>query len=314
MSRASMDAQEAYLKSYNSALDSINGQVGLFNELDGSAQTSIGSLIETLKGQVSYMETYAQNIQRAMEMGVDEGLVRELSDGSEQSAQILAAIVEGGEEDIAALNEQLAKVSKGKSAFADTVAEMERDFSNKMDVLVRDMENAIQDMNFSAEAFDIGAYNIDGLIDGTESKKWELVDKYAEMGRAALNAYKREVEQASPSKKFRKMGQFDIQGIIQGAELEKANLADAYAEAGRTALSAMDRCLPSSVEEPRAAASLNNQAAAIAAAFQSAGAPGGIAIHVDKLEVRDDSDVQRVARELYYLMERENRARGGGSL
>ena len=45
------------------------------------------------------METYAANIQKAMELGVDEGLVKKLADGSEESAQILAAIVEGGEDE-----------------------------------------------------------------------------------------------------------------------------------------------------------------------------------------------------------------------
>ena len=107
------ELQEAYNESYNAAMESIDGQLGLFNELDGSAKTSIDNLIGTLQGQVSYMETYAANIQKAMELGVDEGLIKKLSDGSEESAQILAAIVEGGEEDIAALNEQLAKVEKG---------------------------------------------------------------------------------------------------------------------------------------------------------------------------------------------------------
>lgn len=262
------------------------------------------------------METYAANIQKAMELGVDEGLIRKLSDGSEESAQILAAIVEGGEEDIAALNEQLANVEKGKVAFSETVAEMETDFSSKMDDLVRDMEDAIQDMNFSAEAFDIGAYNVEGLIDGTVSMKRELVNTYASMGRAAAEAYRREVEQASPSKKFKRMGQFDIKGIIQGAESEKDNLAETYADAGRTALSAMEKSLPSRVEEPPASAAINRQTAAIVAAVRDrgGGGSGGIAIYVDKLEVRDDQDVERVARELYYLAERESRSRGGGSL
>lgn len=308
--------QAAYEESYNAAMESIDGQLGLFNELDGSAKTSIDNLIGTLQGQVSYMETYAANIQKAMELGVDEGLIRKLSDGSEESAQILAAIVEGGEEDIAALNEQLAKVEEGKVAFSETVAEMETDFSEKMDDLVRDMEDAIQDMNFSAEAFDIGAYNVEGLIDGTVSMKRELVNTYASMGRAAAEAYRREVEQASPSKKFKRMGQFDIKGIIQGAEAEKANLAETYADAGRTALSAMEKSLPSRVEEPPASAAINRQTAAIVAAVRDrgGGGSGGIAIHVDKLEVRDDSDVERIARELYYLAERESRSRGGGSL
>ena len=308
--------QAAYEESYNAAMESIDGQLGLFNELDGSAKTSIDNLIETLQGQVSYMETYAANIQKAMELGVDEGLIRKLSDGSEESAQILAAIVEGGEEDIAALNEQLAKVEKGKEAFSETVAEMETDFSDQMEELVRDLDDAIQDMDLSDDAYQIGENNMQGLIDGTASKKAELVRKYAEMGRAALAAYKKEVEQASPSKKFNEAGRFDIQGIIKGAEAEKANLAETYADAGRTALSAMEKSLPSSVEEPPTSAAINRQTAAIVAAVrgQDGGTPGGIAIYVDKLEVRDDQDVERVARELYYLTEQKKRSRGGGSL
>lgn len=308
--------QAAYEESYNAAMESIDGQLGLFNEMDGSAKTSIDNLIGTLQGQVSYMETYAANIQKAMELGVDEGLIKKLSDGSEESAQILAAIVEGGEEDIAALNEQLAKVEKGKEAFSETVAEMETDFSDQMEELVRDLDDAIQDMDLSDDAYQIGKNNMQGLIDGTASKKAELVRKYAEMGRAALAAYKKEVEQASPSKKFNEAGRFDIQGIIKGAEAEKANLAETYADAGRTALSAMEKSLPSRVEEPPASAAINRQTAAIVAAVrgQDGGTPGGIAIYVDKLEVRDDQDVERVARELYYLTEQKKRSRGGGSL
>ena len=310
------ELQAAYEESYNAAMESIDGQLGLFNELDGSAKTSIDNLIGTLQGQVSYMETYAANIQKAMELGVDEGLIKKLSDGSEESAQILAAIVEGGEEDIAALNEQLAKVEKGKEAFSETVAEMETDFSDQMEELVRDLDDAIQDMDLSDDAYQIGENNMQGLIDGTASKKAELVRKYAEMGRAALAAYKKEVEQASPSKKFNEAGRFDIQGIIKGAEAEKANLAETYADAGRTALSAMEKSLPSRVEEPPASAAINRQTAAIVAAVrgQDGGMPGGIAIYVDKLEVRDDQDVERVARELYYLTEQKKRSRGGGSL
>ena len=78
----------------------------------------------------------------------------------------------------------------------------------------------------------------------------------------------------------------------------------------------MEKSLPSRVEEPPASAAINRQTAAIVAAVrgQDGGTPGGIAIYVDKLEVRDDSDVERVARELYYLTEQKKRSRGGGSL
>lgn len=237
--------EAAYGESYNAAMESINGQMGLFQEMDGSAKTSVDNLIETLKGQVSYMETYNENILKAMEMGVDQGLIRKLSDGSEQSAQILDAIVKGGTEDIAALNEQLAKVEDGKKNFSTTVAQMETEFDEKMKELGKDLEDAVKDMDLKGDAYKAGWNNIQGLIDGTAAQKQALVRKYAEMGKAALDAYKREVRQASPSKAFQETGKFDIQGVIGGAESMKDKLSNMYAGIAKAAKNAMEENLPS---------------------------------------------------------------------
>lgn len=262
--------EAAYNESYSAAMESINSQMGLFQEMDGSAKTSIDSLIETLKGQVSYMETYNENIKKAMEMGVDQGLVKKLSDGSQESAQILDAIVKGGTEDIAALNEQFAKVEDGKKDFSTTVAQMETEFDKKMEALEKDMKDTIKNMDLKGDAYKAGWNNIQGLIDGTNDQKQSLIRKYAEMGRAALDAYKREVRQASPSKAFVETGRFDIQGIIKGAEEEKAALSATYAQMARTALESMERGLPSTFEEPRIAYNPAEQASDIAAAVRSA--------------------------------------------
>lgn len=262
--------EAAYNESYSAAMESINSQMGLFQEMDGSAKTSIDSLIDTLKGQVSYMETYNENIKKAMEMGVDQGLVKKLSDGSQESAQILDAIVKGGTEDIAALNEQFAKVEDGKKDFSTTVAQMETEFDKKMEALEKDMKDTIKNMDLKGDAYKAGWNNIQGLIDGTNDQKQALIRKYAEMGRAALDAYKREVRQASPSKAFVETGRFDIQGIIKGAEEEKAALSATYAQMARTALESMERGLPSTFEEPRIAYNPAEQASDIAAAVRSA--------------------------------------------
>lgn len=308
------ELEEEYNKSYNAAMESIDGQLGLFNELDGSAKTSIDNLIGTLQGQVSYMETYAANIQKAMELGVDEGLIRKLSDGSEESAQILAAIVEGGEEDIAALNEQLAKVEEGKEAFSETVAEMETDFSDKM----KDIEDRVKEMadelDASAEAQAAGMATIDGYIDGAESMRSSLVSTYRSLANAANNAYKSTLDIHSPSRVFKESGRNTIRGAIEGAEEEGPNLERTYSTLAESAIRAYEKSRPSGTEAGLLAAQREQTAAIVAAVQSRGGGPGGIAIYVDKLEVRDDQDVGRVARELYYLAERESRSRGGGSL
>lgn len=262
--------QAAYNESYNSAMESITAQLGLFKELDGEAKTSIDNLIGTLEGQVSYMEAYAGNLQRAMEMGVDEGLVKKLSDGSEESAQILAAIVQGGEEKITALNEQFAKVEEGKEAFSNAVAEMETDFAKQMDAVAKDLENALQEMKMEDEAYQIGQNNIQGLIDGAASKKMALVNTYIELARESYAAYQRESDQHSPSKKFKAAGRYDVQGLIQGVEEERQNLAAAYEATAQAALDGMARHLPSTIEDPQAGAAIERSMESITAAAVNA--------------------------------------------
>lgn len=311
------DLEEAYLESWAAARESIEGQVGLFSDLDISANTSINDMIDSMKGQVEYMETYAANIQKAMEMGVDLGLVQKLSDGSKESAQILDTIVKGGEEDIKALNEEFAKVEEGKNQFATTVADMETDFSRQMDRISQDLSDAMKEMEQYDEARKIGENNVRGLINGSSNPalRQRLVNQYAQMGRDALAAYKRAVGQASPSKKFHEVGRYDIQGIIGGAEAEKPRLAAAYEQAARAALTSMERHLPSTIVEPNAAAAQDRQTRAIVAAVSVRDSAGtSNPIYIDKLVVRDESDVHRIAQELYYMTQRERRSRGGGSL
>lgn len=309
------ELEKAYLESWEAARESIENQVGLFSDLEVSANTSINDMINSMKGQVEYMETYAANIQKAMELGVDKGLIQKLSDGSEESAQILDTIVKGGEEDIKALNEEFAKVEEGKDKFATTVADMETDFARQMDQISQDLTDAMKEMDQQEEARRIGENNIKGLINGTASQRQALINKYEEMGRAAINAYKRAVDQHSPSKKFEQAGRFDMQGVIQGAEAEKPKLAAAYAQAAQAALLSMERHLPSTMVEPPVTAAQDRQTAAIIAAVSNPGGDvGGIPIHIDKLVVRDESDVKRIAQELYYMVRRESRSRGGGVL
>lgn len=163
---------------------------------------------------------------------------------------------------------------------------MEVDFKERMDDLVRDLEDAIQDMDLSDETYTIGENNIQGLISGTASMKRELTAEYAEMGRAAMEAYKREVDQHSPSKKFMQMGSNDIQGIIEGVEREKASLAAAYEESAQAALRSMERAMPSTFRVPQA---VDNRTAAPADTVSNRWEDvPPIQIHVDRMEVRKE--------------------------
>lgn len=273
---AEMEAlQAAYDESYQSAYNSISQTLGLFNELDATAKTSIDNLVASLETQIEFMDTYAENIVKAMEMGVDEGLVQKLSDGSEESAQILAAIVEGGEEEIALLNEKLAQVEEGKEDFSATVAELETEFNEKMDELVDDLNKCIVEMDVADETYAIGVDNIQGLIDGAESQRQALIATYRSLAEDALAAYKEVMRQMSPSRAMREAGSNDVLGLIVGVEGEREKLVSTYESLGAAALEALEHSLPSSIEEPSATAVQERQTAELVRALTTGRERGG---------------------------------------
>ena len=189
---------------------------------------------------------------------------------------------------------------------------MESDFRSKMGELVNDLNDALNEMDLQEETYTMGMNNIIGLLNGAASQQEALVEQYAEMGRAAMEAYKREVDQHSPSKKFMQMGSNDIQGIIEGVEREKASLAAAYEDSAQAALRSMERAMPSTFRVPQA---VDNRTAAPADTVSNRWEDvPPIQIYVDRMEVRKEGDAQRVAQELYYLTARELRSRGGGML
>lgn len=232
------ELQQSYAQAKAAALDSLERQMGLFEELDGKAKTSVDELIKTLSGQVEYMEDYADNLQAALEMGVDEGLVKSLSDGSQQSAQILDAIVKGSAEDIDKLNAEFARVEKGKETLANIMTEIQGDFERRMDEVDQTLSDAIEEMDHYEEWYKTGQNDIQGLIQGVEDKLDDVNAVYARAGKAGLNAYREVVQQQSPSKEYEQSGRFDIQGLIKGVQEEMPDLAQVYAQAARTGLEA----------------------------------------------------------------------------
>ena len=292
---AEMDQLEiAYGEAYISAYDSITKQLGLFNDLDGKSKKTIGDLISTLAGQCDYMNTYAANITAAMELGVDKGLVQKLSDGSEQSAQILAAIVEGGETEIAALNEEFAKVEEGKEKFSGVVAEMETDFDSKMADITARLNAAIKEMDVSGDAHVVGSDNVQGLINGAESKRPQLIAQYRSLANSALSAYKSIMAQMSPSKKMFEAGAFDIEGLIVGAKSKETELKETYGSMAQTALDAVRKAQPSTLAEPSVTLQQERQTDAIIRAISTnKEKPGDTIVNITSPEALDERTAAR---------------------
>lgn len=155
---ASQTLQDAYNAAYASARESIDKQITLFDNMGAtvqrissitsdSAQRATTGFINSLDTQIAYLETYATNMQIAAERGIDQGLLQQLSDGSEESAEILANLVNATDDQIQEMNEKWGKVSEGKDKFAESMTEYTGVIEDEKAVMVELAAQAGVDMS-----------------------------------------------------------------------------------------------------------------------------------------------------------------------
>jgi TP901 family phage tail tape measure protein len=211
----------AYTTVYNSALQSINGQIKLFEELkDPEKKLTSDQMLKTLNEQAAYLDAYTANIRKATELGVAPELVKQLSDGSVESAAYLQTIVNSGNEKITELNTAFGKVSEGKETFATTLADIQTNFTTKMTEIQTQLAADITAMNLNAEAAQSGKNTIQGFIDGANGMLKPVKDAYAAIAAAAAAALKIELGIESPSKVTQELGMYTGMGLIKGAEAQ----------------------------------------------------------------------------------------------
>ena len=221
---------EQYSENYNNAYQAISGQIGLFEEMTTESGVAIEDMIGSLKSQVSYMDNYASNMRRAAELGIDEGLLAKLSDGSKESAQYLQAIVDDGGEHIDELNTELSKVEEGKKNFSDTFATIQTDFDTEMGKIEARMDLAVNRLDQYGEAYKNADDTVQGYINGVNDRYDDVYNAYKRMAEAANRAVKNTSKIASPSKVMKEYGEYMGEGYAQGALEELPNVERAYSK------------------------------------------------------------------------------------
>ena len=180
---------ENYKENFDSAYKNIEGVLGMFNNVEIGSSKSIDEMIDSLKKQQDYMAEYGAYIKKAMEMGVDEGLLEKLSNGSTESAAILKEIVNSGQEKIDALNKELGKVEEGKNTFSAAIAEMKTFYGSNMDEMIQKIESATKDMDKHDVAKSSAENTCKGFIEGINEQEDTIVDKMKKLSDAISDAF-----------------------------------------------------------------------------------------------------------------------------
>lgn len=145
-----------YDEAYSAALQSVQGQYDLWTEVDDVAAMSSQSIKDALQSQIDYWNSYNENMASLTARADDiEGLsdmLAQLSDGSEESAAMLAGMESMNDADLSAVVQQYNNLQTAQSDTATSMAELETDFSDSLTQIQTDMETAVDNLNLSDEA------------------------------------------------------------------------------------------------------------------------------------------------------------------
>lgn len=159
----------AYDEAYQAALESFEGQFGLFDEASTSSEEYLNATVANaqaaLDSQLSYWDTYLANVETlkatsAEDLGVTqenyEALMAYAQSGSEEAAGLAQSMVDainsGNEEAVAELANTVGEVQAKQEEASAAVADWQTSFSESLSSLEQEMQTAVEGMDLSEEA------------------------------------------------------------------------------------------------------------------------------------------------------------------
>lgn len=241
------ELEKAYQDTLAAAQDSINNQIGLFDEINTESDLTFSQMKQRLLEQADALNGWAENLQIAAKKGVDEGLLKELADAGPESAGYLEIIANLTDDEIDALNAAWKERFNASQYAGEEMANVQHKIEDK-DVIDAAFSSATEAMNQYAAGVNAaawaptnavsntigGAVNVarnfyslfygegqnagHGYANGIMAAARDVSNAGYNLGIGALNAVKRAQNSNSPSKEFAKLGGDGAEGYILGFE------------------------------------------------------------------------------------------------
>lgn len=203
-----------YTEAEAAARESINAQIGLFEDLSAESDWTAKKVIANWESQQRALSNYEQNLQKAVDLGLDEALVQQLSDGSVESMQILDALVNDSGISVDEINEHFKRTDEARSSVSATMAAIQSDLIPKWEAIAADAEDAGGDI-------------VAGAIEGVKQNAPSFYDVMYDLGLLGNAAFDKANGRNSPAKKYIASSRDNVAGAVVGVK----KYEDAYAEA-----------------------------------------------------------------------------------
>lgn len=238
---------ESYANAYNSAYSNITGQVGLFDTFAAEISDDTATVEQMMARwgeQTQNLGTYTENLQKAAQYGISDGLIAQLSDGTPESEGYLQTIIDkveelGGSEEgmsddaakfVSSFNKSFEDTQQAKDSFATTVGTMQTDLDTALAEMVKSGELTAGQMDT------VGTQLINGMIEGMDRKTGDLDRAVRRIVSGAIETARTAADVHSPSKKTIKIFENVGEGMIVGIDSKQDEISRAVRQTVDAAL------------------------------------------------------------------------------
>ncbi len=191
-------ALELYEEAKLTARQTLDSSVSLWSEMATESEWSAKKVMENWRAQYKAFDQYRENLQKAKQIGLADGIVSALSDGSEQSMQILNAMVNQSQYSVAEINAAFTDLGLAKDSAAEAIVSLDDSLKEGYAALEKTAAEAgVEIVDGIAQAIRDNAYKVgDALADAataardTENDAQDMFDAMTDAQPAAARNVK----------------------------------------------------------------------------------------------------------------------------
>lgn len=164
---ALLELENAYQEAENSTRAMLDSAIGLWDEVAKESEWSAQKVLENWRDQMAAYGSYTENLKKAQRMGLADGIIEALSDGSQESMQILDAMVNQSQYSVGEINAAFTDLGLAKDSTVDALMELDTSLQEAYDKLVEDAEEAGTEIaDGIAKAIEDNAYKVKNALSG----------------------------------------------------------------------------------------------------------------------------------------------------
>lgn len=168
------ELETAYQEAEKSTRAMLDSSIGLWDGIAEESDWTAEKVLENWRSQMRAFDQYSENLKKAAGMGISDGIIEALSDGSEQSMQILDAMVNQSQYSVGEINAAFTNLGLAKDSTADVLVSLDKSLQEGYDKLVKDARAAgLEIVDGIVQAIEDNGYRVHAALIQSVNQRYE---------------------------------------------------------------------------------------------------------------------------------------------